>query len=102
MGAGARKLVNDLPKQQKLQVDYPCILVYRESSTKQYVKPASADSATLLLRQTKALLISRVRAVYGGIYRYSRGRLSLSKMFIPSSTRFIPRIFPRGEVTDSH
>jgi hypothetical protein len=91
-----------LPKQQKLQVDYPCILVYRESSTKQYVKPASADSATLLLRQTKALLISRVRAVYGGIYRYSRGRLSLSKMFIPSSTRFIPRIFPRGEVTDSH
>jgi hypothetical protein len=94
MGAGARKLVNDLPKQQKLQVDYPCILVYRESSTKQYVKPASADSATLLLRQTKALLISRVRAVYGGIYRYSRGRLSLSKMFIPSSTR--------GEVTDSH
>jgi hypothetical protein len=25
--AGARKLVNDLPKQQKLQVDYPRILV---------------------------------------------------------------------------
>ena len=46
--AGARKLVNDLPKQQKLQVDYPRILVYRESSTKQYVKPASADSAGLL------------------------------------------------------
>jgi hypothetical protein len=34
MGAGARKLVNDLSKQQKLQVDYPRILVYRESSTK--------------------------------------------------------------------
>jgi hypothetical protein len=32
--AGARKLVNDLSKQQKLQVDYPHILVYRESSTK--------------------------------------------------------------------
>jgi hypothetical protein len=47
--AGARKLVNDLPKQQKLQVDYPRILVYRESSMKQYVKPASADSAGLLL-----------------------------------------------------
>jgi hypothetical protein len=34
VGARARKLVNDLPKQQKLQVDYPRILVYRESSTK--------------------------------------------------------------------
>jgi hypothetical protein len=44
--------VNDLPKQQKMQVDYPRILVYRESSTKQYVKPASADSAGLLLRQS--------------------------------------------------
>ena len=52
VGAGARKLVNDLPKQQKLQVDYPRILVYRECSTKQYVKPASADSAALLLRQS--------------------------------------------------
>ena len=52
VGAGARKLVNDLPKQQKLQVDYPRILVYRESSTKQYVKPASADSTALLLRQS--------------------------------------------------
>jgi hypothetical protein len=50
----------------------------------------------------KALLISRVWALYGGIYRYSSGRLSLSKTFTPSSTRFIPRIFPRGEVTDSH
>ena len=52
MEAGARKLVNDLPKQQKLQVDYPRILVYRESSTKRCVKPASADSAALLLRQS--------------------------------------------------
>jgi hypothetical protein len=50
VGAGARKLVNDLLKQQKLQVDSR-ILVYRESSTKQYVKPASADSVGLLLRQ---------------------------------------------------
>jgi hypothetical protein len=52
VGAMARKLVNDLPKQQKLEVDYPRILVYRESSTKQYVKPASADSAALLLWQS--------------------------------------------------
>jgi hypothetical protein len=52
VGAGARKLVNDLPKQQRLQVDYPRILVYRESSTKQYVRPASADSAASLLRQS--------------------------------------------------
>jgi hypothetical protein len=34
VGVEARKLVNDLPKQQKLRVDYPRILVYRESSTK--------------------------------------------------------------------
>ena len=52
VGDEARKLVNDLLKQQKLQVDYPCILVYRESSTKQCVKPASADSAVLLLQQS--------------------------------------------------
>jgi hypothetical protein len=52
VGARAMKLVNDLPKQQKLQVDYPRILVYRESNTKQYVKPASTDSAVLLLRQS--------------------------------------------------
>jgi hypothetical protein len=52
VGAGARKLVNNLPKRQKLQVDYPRILVYRESSTKQCVKPVLADSATLLLRQS--------------------------------------------------
>ena len=52
VGVEAWKLVNDLPKQQKLQVDYPRILLYRESSTKQYVKHASADSVTLLLRQS--------------------------------------------------
>jgi hypothetical protein len=32
--AGARKLVNGLPKQQKLQVDCPHILVCKGSSTK--------------------------------------------------------------------
>jgi hypothetical protein len=58
VGAGARKLVNDLSKQQKLQVDYPRILVYKESSTKQYVEPASADSAALLLRQSLFLLLN--------------------------------------------
>jgi hypothetical protein len=50
--AGARKLVNGLPKQQKLQVDCPHILLCKGSSTKQYVKPASTDSAGLLLRQS--------------------------------------------------
>jgi hypothetical protein len=52
VGARSRKLVNDLPKQQKRQVDYPRILVYRESSTKECVKPAWVDSASLLLRQS--------------------------------------------------
>jgi hypothetical protein len=52
VGAKARKLVNGLPKQQKPQVDCPHILVCRESSTKQYVRPALADSAGLLLRQS--------------------------------------------------
>jgi hypothetical protein len=52
MGAGPRKLVNDLPKQQKPQVDYLRILVQKENSTKQYVGPASADSAAPLLRQS--------------------------------------------------
>jgi hypothetical protein len=50
--AEARKLVNGLPKQQKPHVDYPHILVCKESSTKQYVRPASADSAGLLLQQS--------------------------------------------------
>ena len=52
VGAEARKLVNGLPKQQKLQVDCPHTLVCRESGTKQYVRPASADSTRLLLRQS--------------------------------------------------
>jgi hypothetical protein len=49
--AEARKLVNGLPKQQKLQVDCPHILVCKGSSTNQHVKPALVDSAELLLRQ---------------------------------------------------
>jgi hypothetical protein len=52
VGVKARKLVNGLLKQQRLQVDYPHILVCRESGTKQYARPASADSAGLLLRQS--------------------------------------------------
>jgi hypothetical protein len=52
VGAEVKKLVNDLSKQQKLQVDYPRILVCMESSTKQYVKPTSVDSAALLLQQS--------------------------------------------------
>ena len=50
--ARARKLVNGLPKQQKLQVDCPHILVCKENGTKQYVGLASADSVELLLRQS--------------------------------------------------
>jgi hypothetical protein len=53
VGAEAKKPVNGLPKQQKLQVGCPHILVCRESGTKQqYVGLASADSAELLLRQS--------------------------------------------------
>jgi hypothetical protein len=52
VGAGAWKLVSGLPKQQKLQVGCPHILVCRESGTKQYVGPASTDSAGLLLRRS--------------------------------------------------
>ena len=52
VGAEAKKLVNGLPKQQKLQVDCPHILVCKESGTKQYVGLASADCAKLLLRQS--------------------------------------------------
>jgi hypothetical protein len=45
MGVGPRKLGSDLPKRQKLNV-VGCLhtLVHRESSMKQYVKPASAIS----------------------------------------------------------
>jgi hypothetical protein len=52
MGAGPKKLVNDLPKRQKLQVDYLRILTHRESSMKQYVRPASVNSVVPLLRQS--------------------------------------------------
>jgi hypothetical protein len=52
MGAEPRKLVNDLLKQQKPQVDYLRILVRRENSMKQYVRPASADFVAPLLRQS--------------------------------------------------
>jgi hypothetical protein len=52
VGVEARKLVNGLPKQQKLQVDCSHTLVCRESDTNQYARPASADSAGLLLRQS--------------------------------------------------
>jgi hypothetical protein len=52
MEAGPKKLVNDLSKQQKPNVDYLRILVRRENSMKQYVRPASADSVTPLLRQS--------------------------------------------------
>jgi hypothetical protein len=50
VGAEVRKLVNGLLKQQKLQVYCPHALVCSESGTKQYVRPASADSTRLLLR----------------------------------------------------
>jgi hypothetical protein len=49
VGAEAKKPVNGLPKQQKLQVGCPHILVCKENGTKQYVGLASADSAELLL-----------------------------------------------------
>jgi hypothetical protein len=52
MGAVPRKLVNDLPKQQKLQVDYLLFLVRREYNMKQYVRPALANSAVPVLRQS--------------------------------------------------
>jgi hypothetical protein len=53
MGAGPRKLESDLPKRQKPKVvDCLCTLVHRESSMKQYVRPASADSAAPQLRQS--------------------------------------------------
>ena len=53
MGARPRKLGSDLLKRQKAKV-VGCLrtLVHRESSMKQYVKPASADSAALQLRQS--------------------------------------------------
>jgi hypothetical protein len=45
MEAGPRKLESDLPKRQKTKVvDCLRTMVHRESSMKQYVRPASADS----------------------------------------------------------
>jgi hypothetical protein len=63
-----------------------------------------SESLQSLTRDVKNLvfLLLYVWAQYGDIYRYSMGRLPLSKIFRPSSTWFIPRIFPREEVTDSH
>jgi hypothetical protein len=52
VGAEARKPMNGLPKQQKLQVDCPHISVCKENGTKQYVGLASTDSIELLLRQS--------------------------------------------------
>jgi hypothetical protein len=52
VGAEAKKPVNGLPKQQKLQDDCPHILVCRESGTKQCARPALADSAELRLRRS--------------------------------------------------
>jgi hypothetical protein len=52
VGAEAKKPVNGLPKQQKLQDDCPHILACRESGTKQCARPASADSAELRLRRS--------------------------------------------------
>jgi hypothetical protein len=52
VGAEAKKPVNGLSKQQKLQVGCPHILVCKENGTKQYVGLASVDSAELLLRQS--------------------------------------------------
>jgi hypothetical protein len=53
MGARPRKLESDLPKRQKPKVvDCLHTLVYRESSMKQYVRPASADSVVPQLWQS--------------------------------------------------
>jgi hypothetical protein len=52
VGAEAKKPVNGLPKQEKLQVGCPHILVCKGNDTKQYVGLTSADSAELLLRQS--------------------------------------------------
>jgi hypothetical protein len=52
VGAEAKKLMNGMPKQQKLQVGCPHTLVCKESGTKKCVKPALVDSTELLLRQS--------------------------------------------------
>jgi hypothetical protein len=48
--AVARKLEAGLPKQQKLQDDYPHILGCRANDTKLYAGPASAEPVVLLLQ----------------------------------------------------
>jgi hypothetical protein len=50
--AEAKKPVNGLSKQEKLQDDCLHILVCRESGTKQCARPASADSAELWLQRS--------------------------------------------------
>jgi hypothetical protein len=50
--AEAKKPGNGLPKQQRLQVDCPRILVCKESDTKQCARPASVDFAELRLRRS--------------------------------------------------
>jgi hypothetical protein len=53
MGARPRKLECGLPKRQKPKVvDCLRTLVHRESSMKQYVRPALADSVAPQLRQS--------------------------------------------------
>jgi hypothetical protein len=53
VGAGPRKLESGLPKRQRPHaVDYLRTLGHMESSMKQYVGPASADSTALQLRQS--------------------------------------------------
>jgi hypothetical protein len=56
MKAEAKKPVNGLPKKQRLQVDYPRILVCKESGTKQCARPASANSIELRLRRSPFVL----------------------------------------------
>jgi hypothetical protein len=52
VGVEVKKPVNGLPKQQKLEIGCPHIMVCKENGMKQYVGLASADSAELLLRQS--------------------------------------------------
>jgi hypothetical protein len=53
VGAEPRKLEIDLPKRQRpLAIDYLRTLGHRESSMRQYVGPASADSVVPQLRQS--------------------------------------------------
>jgi hypothetical protein len=101
--AGARKLVNDLPNQQKLQVDYQHIVVYRESSTKQYVKPASADSSSEApshLRKPISLFPSLAEIIIGpNVLIYFLKQLLQSLRGFPGevlSRRSWPKTFDHG------